>query len=303
MSKFMSAYRAAIFLFAAMMLTGANLPLGKYLATQLPIYLLLFSRFAVFALVLAVIVRHEPGPHLHQMSRAQIRDVMLMAAFGMIGFMALMLEGLKRTSAIDAGVITATIPAIVVLLGVIFLRERPTLRQLAAVAFAVAGIAIIQLATISGASSTGSLPGNFLIAGAVVGEASFVIFSKRLVPPYRPIRLALAANLAGLILSAPLATGDLSNLDTATLTPLIWLLATWYVLTAGVFVLLLWYRGLPFVDTWLAGVAMSAIPVTAFVTSTLFLDESFGFGQIAGAIVVIVAIIVAAGANRPASPG
>ncbi|HHI81665.1 MAG TPA: hypothetical protein ENJ99_00780, partial [Rhizobiales bacterium] len=73
MSKSMSAYRAAIFMFAAMMLTGANLPLGKYLVAHVPIYLFAFYRFAVCALVLAIVVRTEPGPHLRQMSPAQLR--------------------------------------------------------------------------------------------------------------------------------------------------------------------------------------------------------------------------------------
>ena len=288
--------RAALYLFAAMMLTGANLPLGKYLIQHVPVYLFTFYRFAICSIALGLVVRSEAGPHLRQMRLRQIRDVIFMALFGMVGFTIFMLAGLRRTSAIDAGVITATIPAIVVLLGVIFLRERPTLRQLASVALAVLGIGVVQAASARGGTS--SFIGNFLIAGAVFGEASFVIFSKRLAPPFRPIRLALAANLAGLVLSVPLAAGDLARFDFAALSWPVWILGTWYVLAAGVFCLLLWYRGLPHVETYMAGIAMSAIPITAFAISFLFLGETIGIYQIIGAVLVVMAITLGATAKR-----
>src|SRR5262245_55522549 len=62
-----------------------------------------------------------------------------MALLGMIGFTALMLEGLRRTSAADAGIITAMLPAVAARLGVAALRERLSLRQAGAVALALAG--------------------------------------------------------------------------------------------------------------------------------------------------------------------
>ncbi len=300
MPKLMSRPIATIFLFVAMMLTGLNVPLGKYLVAHVPIFLFTFYRFAVCSAVLALLVHREEGPHLRQMSFSQVRDVTGMALFGMLGFMTLMLLGLRQTSAIDAGVITATIPAVVVVLGVIFLGDRPSLPQITAIALAVIGIAIIQIANASGGTS--SFIGNFLVAGAVIGESSFVIFSKRLAPPYRPIRLALAANLAGLVLCAPLALSDLSGFELHKITPAIWIVGTWYVLAAGVFSLLLWYRAVPSVDTFMAGIAMSAIPITAFAVSILLLGETVKTSQIVGATLVLTAIALAARARTKPAP-
>jgi len=294
----MSRHIAALYLFAAMMLTGANLPLGKLLVSEIPIYLFIFYRFLLCSIALALLVGREEGPLLRSMTGTQLRDVVLMALFGMLGFTVLILQGLRRTSAIDAGVITATIPAVVVLLGVIFLGDRPNRRQLAAVLLSVVGIVIIQLASARGSGgSTSSLLGNFLIAGAVVGESSFVILSKRLAPPFRPIRLALAVNLAGLVLALPLALMQWQDFDVAAIPPRLWLLGTWYVLAAGVFVLLLWYRALPQVDTSLAGMAMAAIPITALAISVLFLGEAMAGSQLIGGLLVIAAIWLAATAK------
>lgn len=294
----MPRHTAALYLFAAMMLTGANLPLGKELVRQLPLYLFIFYRFLLCSVTLGFLVRQEPGPRLASMTAAQLRDVILMALFGMLGFSVLILEGLCRTSAIDAGVITATIPAVVVILGVILLREMPNRKQIVAVVLSVLGIGIIQVASATGSPQQSSaVLGNFLIFGAVVGEASFVIFSRRLAPPFQPIRLALAVNLAGLALTLPLAITQLKDFAPFVVPPAVWLWGTWYVLAAGVFTLLLWYRGLPYVDTSLSGIAMTAIPITALVISVLLYGEPIGLSQIAGALLVIVAIWLAARAG------
>src|SRR4029450_6014961 len=105
--------------------------------------------------------------------------------------------------------------------------------------------------------------GNLVVGAAVLCEASFVVLGKRLAPPYRPLRLSLGANLAGLVLSLPLAVAARPGFDIGGVRPGMCLLVTCYSLSSGVICLWLWYRGLPYVETWLAGLATAAIPVVA----------------------------------------
>jgi drug/metabolite transporter (DMT)-like permease len=245
-------------------------------------------------------VRGEPGPRLKDMQRGELRDLALMALLGMVGFTVLMLEGLKRTSAVDAGIITATLPAVVAALGVVFSGDRLSRPQLFAVALAVAGLLLVQTTVAARGAST--LIGNLLVGGAVLCEASFVILGKRLAPPYRPLRLSLGANLVGLGLSIPLALIDAPALDLAAIRPAMWLLGTWYALAASVICLWLWYRGLPYVETWLAGLATAAIPVAALATSALYLGEAIAPIKLAGAGLVIAAIVLGALSSRPGAP-
>ncbi len=197
---------AVLLLVAAMTLTGANVAFGKAIAAEIPVYAFVLFRFAVASAALAVMVRGEPGPRLRDMQPAQWRDLALMALLGMVGFTVLMLEGLKRTAAVDAGIITATLPAVVAALGVLLSGDRLSRTQLFAVALAVAGLLLVQ--TTGAARGTSTLIGNLLVGGAVLCEASFVILGKRLAPPYRPLRLAFGANLVGLVLAIPLALFD-----------------------------------------------------------------------------------------------
>ena len=109
---------------AAMVLTGANVVLVKAIVAEVPVYLFMLFRFLVSTGALLALVRGEPGPKLSEMRRGQARDLTIMALLGMVGFTALMFEGLKRTSAAEAGIITATLPAVVALMGVAGMRER-----------------------------------------------------------------------------------------------------------------------------------------------------------------------------------
>ena len=292
---------AALSLLAAMALTGANVALGKAIVAEVPVYMFVLFRFAVASAALALMVRGEPGPRLATMSRTQVRDLSLMALLGMVGFTVFMFEGLKRTAAADAGIITATLPAVVAALGVALAGDRLTRRQLLAVALAVAGLVLVQAT--GTAAGTSSLLGNMLVGGAVLCEASFVILGKRLAPPYQPLRLALGANLVGLMLAVPLAFIDAPTFDVRTVTPGMWLLGTWYALAASVVCLWLWYRGLPHVQTWLAGLATAAIPIAALAASALYLGETIGGWKLAGAALVICGIVLGATSTRtPGAP-
>jgi drug/metabolite transporter (DMT)-like permease len=289
---------AILSLIAAMTLTGANVAFAKSIAVEFPVYVFVLFRFAVASFALALLAWGEPGPRLSAMTAAQWRDLTLMALLGMVGFTVLMFEGLQRTAAADAGIITATLPAVAALLGAAFARERPSRLQGLAIVLATMGIALVQVAgTAPGSGST--LLGNLLIGGAVLGEASFVLLGKRLAPPYRPLRLALGANLAGLALSVPLALLHLPAFVPASISAGIWALAIWYALASSVACLWLWYRGLPHVETWLAGLATAAVPVAALAVSALYLNETIGLPRLAGAGLVIAAI--ALGALAPAA--
>ena len=223
---------ATLSLLAAMALTGANVAFAKAIAVAVPVYMFVLFQFALASAALALIVRGEKGPRLAQMTGAQRRDLLLMALVGLVAFTAFMFAGLKRTAVADAGIITATLPAVVAALAMACSGDRPSRLQLASIATAVAGLLLMETAAAVGGTSR--LDGNMLVGGAVLGEALFVILGKRLAPPYRPLRLALGANLAGLLLAAPLAVTDLRGFHPLSVTPALWLLGTWYALAASV---------------------------------------------------------------------
>ena len=60
---------------AAMVLTGANVALGKAIVAEVPIYLFMLFRFLLSTAALLALVHWEPGPKLRQMRAGQVRDL------------------------------------------------------------------------------------------------------------------------------------------------------------------------------------------------------------------------------------
>ena len=283
---------ACLYLACAMLMTGANVPIGKVIVATMPVYAFTFLRFAAASLVLALLASREGGPRLAKLSRRDWRDIGAMSLFGMVLYTVFILEGVKRTSGVDAGILLATLPAVVALLGAVFLRERPGAAQLLAVAMAASGVALILAReTSAGSGPGGSLFGDLLVAAAVTGEAIFVVLSRRLSGVLSPVRLALAGSLCAFALAAPLAigSGELANLASVSLST--WVLAGWYTLSASVLCLLLWYRGVGHVETWMAGVCTACLPLAALAVSVFILGEPLTSAQAVGALLVILAIL------------
>jgi drug/metabolite transporter (DMT)-like permease len=284
---------ACIYLACAMLMTGANVPIGKVVVATLPVYAFTFLRFAAASLLLAFLASRETGPRLNDLAARDWLGVGAMSLFGMVLYTVFILEGVKRTSGVDAGIILATLPAVVALLGALFLRERPRALQLLAVAMAAGGVALILTREAPpGAGAASSLLGDLLVGAAVLGEAAFVVLSRRLSGVLSPLRLALAGSVCACALSLPLAlaSGDLGRLGAVPL--MTWILAGWYTLSASILCLWLWYRGVGYVETWMAGVCTACLPLAALAVSVFALGEPLTWTQAAGAGLVVTAILV-----------
>jgi drug/metabolite transporter (DMT)-like permease len=298
-SSGMTRLTAALLLVTAMCFTGTNVPLGKALISEIPVYGLVLFRFAIATAVLAVLARNEDGPRLSQMSLVQMRDLLALSLLGSIAYMTLSLEGVKRTSGVDAGIILATLPAVAAGLGMVIKRERPGAIQAIAIALAVGGLLVVNTAAATG-GHPGSTLGNLLVGAAVLCEAIFVLVSSRISAVFRPIRLALGVSATSLVLAVPLGVSELLALPWGSIGAATWAAAVWYALSASVFCSILWYRGAPHVETWLAGLSTAALPISALVLSAVMFGEQLDGARTAGAALVIGAIVL--GAMAPARP-
>ncbi len=285
-------------LVAAMSLTGANVAIGKLIVAEMPVYMTLGLRFAIAAVALGLLSRREPGPALTALSRDQVGTVLVLAGVGTVLFNIFLLEGTRRTAAGDAGIITATIPAVVAVLGLLVRGQRLGATQWVAIAAAVAGIVVMQSGAGHVAAATSSLLGSGLVACAVLCEAIFVMQSGRISGGLKPIQLSLAVALASVVLILPLAAADLATFDAASVAPQTWALVAWYAITSSVLNPILWFRAAAHVETWMAGLATAATPVAALAIATVLLAEPLGPYRLGGAALVIAAIVLGSLSGR-----
>ncbi|WP_175764091.1 DMT family transporter [Burkholderia ambifaria] len=268
--------RYALFLILSMLFVGSNVGIGKSIVVFVPVAILATLRFVI---AIAVLWPMFSPVMMRAVRRAEWLNLFLQAFFGTFMFTLLMLNGVQRTSAVAAGVITSTIPAIVALFAWLILREKPNGRALVSIALAIAGVVTINLAN-GGASahgadgtSSGSLTGNLLILGAVCCESIYVILSRRLTQTLAPIDICAYTHLFGLCLMLPLGASALWHFDYATVPAGTWALVVWYGLSASIFSFWLWMKGIRHVPGSLAGVFSAVLPVAAAAYGIAFLGE------------------------------
>ncbi|MCB1994939.1 MAG: EamA family transporter, partial [Rhodoferax sp.] len=193
---------------------------------------------------------------------------------GNFGFSICMLFGVAATSAVAAGVVMATLPAMVALLSWAVLRERIDRRMAAAIACAVSGIGVLALMR-GGSVAPGPWWGYALLVGAVLCEASYVVIGKQLTAALSPRRISALINLWGLVLVTPLGLWQATRFDFGQVAFPHWGLLAFYALAASVWSVWLWMRGLQRVPASRAGVFTVLLPVTATAVGVLLLDEPF----------------------------
>jgi len=261
--------RYALLLIGSMLLVGSNVGIGKSIVASVPVPLFALLRFVIALAVLWPLLRWSK---MKRVALGEWVNLFLQALFGTFGFTLLMLGGVARTSAVAAGVITSTIPAVVALFAWIFLKEKPGGRAFASIGLAIAGVLVINVAQ-AGDTGASSLPGNLMVLGAVCCESLYVILSRRLTQTLPAIDICAYTHAIGLLLMLPVGAASLAQFDWTSVAWDTWALVLWYGLSASIFSFWLWMKGIRHVDGSLAGVFCAVLPVAAALYGIAFLDE------------------------------
>jgi drug/metabolite transporter (DMT)-like permease len=293
---------AFVCLALSMSLVGSYVALSKPLVAAIPVLLLAWLRFGIGGAAMLHWLR-KPGGELPL--TAQTRWLLFLESFlGNFLFSICMLFGVSLTSAVSAGVIMASIPAVVALLSWAFLRERIGQRTWAGVACAAIGIALLAFAdapAADGALTQGrpatSWLGNLLVLGAVLCEAAYAVIGKKLTGALGPKRITSIINLWGFALVTPFGLYAALRFDFASVPPGIWLLLLFYSLAASIWTVWLWMTGLKAVPASQAGVFTVMLPVSAALVGVLALGEHLGAAQLLAFAIAVAGVLLATQRN------
>jgi drug/metabolite transporter (DMT)-like permease len=301
------------YLALSMALAGSYVALSKPLVAALPVFLLAWLRFGIGGIAMAGWLRkpaNEPP-----LSRGTKRLLFLESFFGNFLFSICMLFGVSMTSAVSAGVIMASIPAVVALMSWLFLREKIVLRIWLAIACGALGIGLLAWAQ-HGRGSTPQVAGsadairpwlgNALVFGAVLCEAFYAVIGKKLTGSVSPKRISAIINLCGFLLVSPLGIYTALHFDFAAVHAGSWLLLVFYALAASVWTVWLWMTGSQHVPASHAGVFTVLLPITAALVGVVVLGETLGGMQIVAFAIALLGVLLAtlpAGtATKPVEP-
>lgn len=291
---------AYLSLAASMSLVGSYVALSKPLVAVFPVFLLAWLRFGIGGMAMWRWLR-KPADEPPMSSRTR-RLLFLESFLGNFLFSICMLFGVALTTAVSAGVVMSSIPAVVAVLSRIFLKERIGRRTAAGIACAALGIGLFSIQKSAGAE-TGeangflglSLPfwGNLLVFAAVVCEASYVVIGKRLTEGLSPKRISAVINLWGFALVTPLGLWTARSFDFTTVSMSIWGLLVFYALAASMWTVWLWMSGLKSVPASQAGVFTVMLPVSAAAIGVLFMGETLTPMQVMAFCIALLGLVLA----------
>jgi drug/metabolite transporter (DMT)-like permease len=302
----------------SMSLVGSYVALSKPLAAAIPVFLLAWLRFGIGGLAMLHWLKKPPGEA--PLTPATRRLLFLESFLGNFLFSICMLFGVSLTSAVAAGVILASIPAVVAMMSWLFLRERITGRVWGAVACAVLGISLVSLSKQehvtpgligleTDLSLKNALFGNILLLGAVLCEAAYAVIGKKLTGVLCPKRITSLINLWGFALVTPFGLWMAWRFDFGSVTPPIWLLLVFYSLAASVWTVWLWMTGLKGVDANRAGVFTVMLPISAAAVGVFVLGEKLTGWQLGAFALALLGVALATlpehssrAAGRPEGP-
>ena len=286
----------------SMALVGSYVALSKPLAAALPVFLLAWLRFGIGGLAMLHWLR-KPADE-PPMTRHTRQLVFLESFLGNFLFSICMLYGVSMTSAVSAGVIMASIPAVVALMSWAFLRERIAPRVWLAVACAALGIGLLSLSTSEHTMPSGQGPeadlasnkawlGNLLVFGAVLCEAAYAVIGKKLTGALSARRITALINLWGFCLVTPFGLYVALRFDFGGVTPGIWLLLLFYALAASVWTVWLWMTGLKVVPAAQGGVFTVMLPISAALVGVGVLGESLSVAQLLAFAMALLGVVLA----------
>ncbi len=298
----------------SMSLVGSYVALSKPLVAALGVFLLAWLRFGIGGLAIAHWLKrpaHEPA-----MTSATKRLVFLESFLGNFLFSITMLFGVSMTSAVSAGVIMASIPAVVALMSWIFLKEHIGLRIWGAVACSALGIGLIALSKSelhtpiprgpeAILTEGNTLLGNVLVFVAVLCEAAYAVIGKKLTGALSPKRITALINLWGFLLMTPMGLYAALHFDFGAVTRGSWMLLVFYALAASVWTVWLWMTGLKSIPAARAGVFTVMLPVSAALVGVLALGETLSGQQLLAFAIALVGVLLAtlpSGDTTPPAP-
>jgi drug/metabolite transporter (DMT)-like permease len=280
---------------ASMSLVGANVPVAKLLAEDLPIPLIAHLRCLIACAMLWPLMRAmEPRGRPRE---EVLRNLFWQAAFGTALYNAGLLAGLRFTTALEGGLVLATLPAVVAVGAALWLGERLGARGWAAAALATLGMAAINAVRAS-TGGEGSVLGNALVFAGVIGEAVYVLLAKRAAGRVGVVTAAFWMQVFSALQLAPFAALSLPWLAPGAATGRNAALLVFHALTASVLCLLLWYGGMRRARASVAGVFSAFLPATAALLAVVVLGETFTAVHGLGLLVMLASILLATWPGR-----
>ena len=269
-------------------LWGSSFPIITYALRDISPLLLLVLRFFTAFLILL-----PPRDLLGKIRGVFRRDFFFISIANALAFI-LQFKAQELTTASKTALFVNSSPVFVVLISWLYLHDRFTVRQLAAMVIALSGVVVTSTRLDFAGFGTVN-PGDVLCMGVGIVWALFIILSKKVVGKHEPVALARAIYFWTAVLTLPLVAFEDVRMTPVSIVPMIYL-----AVFTTVFAYHFYLKGVRSVSALATSVVILIEIVVAFVISFYLLGEAFDFVETIGVLLVITGVLMVV--QRPRVP-
>lgn len=172
--------KASIYLVLATLFWSGNFVVGQAAVNTMTPLELTFWRWALAAVPLVALAHFVERPDWRAVL-GRWRVLLLLSALGMIGYTLLLYTALQHTSALNASLITAANPALIVVMAIVLLGEKPGLYGWMGIVLGLAGVLLVLTrGELHRAFSITFNTGELIMIGAITVWGLYTIIARRL---------------------------------------------------------------------------------------------------------------------------
>jgi drug/metabolite transporter (DMT)-like permease len=253
-------------------------------------FILIFFRFITAALFFVFLLMRTGFPTLKQ---GNFKKLMLLALFQPGLYFTFETLGLQYTSATKTSLIIATIPMVVLLFSILFLKEKIRWINTLGIIISMAGVSLLVFGSGDATTLAGALLGDMLITGAVFSAAVYMIITRHLGQSMTPVQITGMQVILGAVIFFPAFLYDLPEFQWQAVTRegFIALIALTIFATIGAF--LCYNFALSRIPAARAAVCLNGIPVVTAFGAWVLLGETLSPLQFLGGGIVLSAVYLA----------
>jgi len=265
---------------------GLNFVFAKEALDQVDVGPFNFVRFGGMVLLgwVVVLAGGRPTPVRPQ----DRRRLVIVAVVGFCGYVFGFSVGLSLTSAFSASLLLAMVPLFVVIFTAVVERRAPTIGTVAALVLAIVGSVVFVTARTSVEVGWGDV----ITVGVAACYGGYLMLNRALVDHYSPFTLTTYASTLAAIPILAATAPTLAGQDWGAVDATGWAAMAWVIIGPVFVAWSVWNWVLRHLSAQQVAPLLFTVPVISGCAAWLLLDEAIVAGQIVGAGLVVVGLVV-----------
>ena len=262
---------------------------GKIALRTVPSVALVGFRVAGASVTLLILARMSGN--IQTIGRTDWPLLIVSSMLGLVLNQLLFTKGLSLTTAINATLLSTTIPVFTLLVGVVLGTDRATLRRLLGIALAAGGV-LYLIGPGRAQFSSATLTGDALIVANSLCYGAYIAVSKDLMKRYNALTVITWIFIVGCVVTIPAGAISLAHVPLAGISWRVWLAILYIIVlpTAGAYYLNAW--ALARVPPSTVAVYIYLQPLIAFVVAPIILGESLSFHTVIASLLIFAGVLV-----------